>query len=576
MPTNIPLTTIPESIPPQKMRPTQTNVPPTAAQREQVKQVCAEFVRQGTLVPPVPLADLRDVAEQALDEAGISRDYLEYTAVLLNNELWNDHLAGVPYERRLLLLPKCLRAEDTCPAPFDEFGLLCKSCGQCSLQELQAEAERLGYAVLIAEGSAIVMAIIETGKIDAIVGVSCLSVLEKAFPYMESAAIPGVAIPLLQDDCRDTNVDMQWLWDVIHLTRDDRSYRMDLDGLREQVQSWFQPDELERLCGPAKTEAEQVARQWLGRDGKRWRPFLTVCTANALADDPQTAPTDDLKRLAIAVECFHKASLIHDDIEDEDQTRYDQPTLHAEHGVAAALNIGDLLLGEGYRLIGELDLEPSRLAGLLRVAAAGHRDLCVGQGSELSWRHEPQPLKPAQVLEIFRLKTAPAFEVALRMGAIYAGADDAVHDTLHQYSENLGIAYQIRDDLEDWFESEGTPDSEAMRPTLLPAIAHMKARGDDKKVIERWWRGERDDAAVLEALNQAVQAEEIQDRAGRLLDVYKEEAIRCLRLLEQPTLKGLLRRVMTKIFNDLKIEGWCSEHEAANASGSAARSEPVG
>ena len=59
--------------------------------------------------------------------------------------------------------------------------------------DLQNEAERLGYAVLVAEGSALVMAIIQTGKIDALVGVSCLSVLEKAFPYMESAAIPGVA-----------------------------------------------------------------------------------------------------------------------------------------------------------------------------------------------------------------------------------------------------------------------------------------------------------------------------------------------------------------------------------------------
>jgi geranylgeranyl diphosphate synthase, type II len=48
------------------------------------------------------------------------------------------------------------------------------------------------------------MALIQTGKIDAIVGVSCLSVLEQAFPYMEAAAIPGIAIPLLQDDCKDT------------------------------------------------------------------------------------------------------------------------------------------------------------------------------------------------------------------------------------------------------------------------------------------------------------------------------------------------------------------------------------
>jgi len=76
-----------------------------------------------------------------------------------------DTLATIPYERRLLLMPKCLRVEARCPAPFDEFGLLCKKCGLCSIQDLQTEAERLGYAVLVAEGSAIVMAIIETGKI---------------------------------------------------------------------------------------------------------------------------------------------------------------------------------------------------------------------------------------------------------------------------------------------------------------------------------------------------------------------------------------------------------------------------
>jgi len=117
--------------------------------------------------------------------------YRDYVGVLLNNEMWRESLASVPYERRLLLLPKCLRVESKCPAPFDEFGLLCKQCGLCTIQDLQAEAEKLGYAVLVAEGSAIVMSLIQTGKIEAIVGVSCLPVLERAFPYMEAAAIPA-------------------------------------------------------------------------------------------------------------------------------------------------------------------------------------------------------------------------------------------------------------------------------------------------------------------------------------------------------------------------------------------------
>ena len=59
----------------------------------------------------------------------------------------------MPYEKRLLLLPKCLRDADGCPRKFDEVGLLCERCGRCVIHDLKAEAERLGYTVLVAEGS---------------------------------------------------------------------------------------------------------------------------------------------------------------------------------------------------------------------------------------------------------------------------------------------------------------------------------------------------------------------------------------------------------------------------------------
>src|ERR1019366_2603417 len=158
------------------------------------------------LVPPLVVDELRRHADHLVVTTGANPAYRDYLGVLLSNEVWREQLATVPYDRRLLLLPKCLRIEDKCPAPFDEFGLLCKQCGLCTIQDLQEEAEKLGYATLVAEGSAIVMSLIQTGKIEAIVGVSCLGVLERAFPYMEAAAIPGVAVPLLQDDCIDTTV----------------------------------------------------------------------------------------------------------------------------------------------------------------------------------------------------------------------------------------------------------------------------------------------------------------------------------------------------------------------------------
>lgn len=141
---NIPLLTVPATIPPQKMRPTQANIPPTLELRQQIRAAVEQYVQSIDLVPPAPLDELRRHGQKLLAAAGLDEAFIEYTAVLLNNRLWHEHLATVPFERRLLLMPKCLRAEETCPAPFDEFGLLCKQCGQCSLQELQAEAERLG------------------------------------------------------------------------------------------------------------------------------------------------------------------------------------------------------------------------------------------------------------------------------------------------------------------------------------------------------------------------------------------------------------------------------------------------
>jgi geranylgeranyl diphosphate synthase type II len=151
-------------------------------------------------------------------------------------------------------------------------------------------------------------------------------VLEKTFPFVEAAAIPAVAVPLLQDDCIDTTVDIDWVWDYIHLEAADSSRRLDLGSLQDRVGSWFEPAALDDCLGPADGSAEELGREWLGVGGKRWRPFLAAAVCEALGGDSQARC---LKRLALAVECFHKASLVHDDIEDGDLERYGQPTCAA-------------------------------------------------------------------------------------------------------------------------------------------------------------------------------------------------------------------------------------------------------
>lgn len=578
-PARFPLVTLPPRLPQRRHRPAQSNVPNDRSLRDLLREIAARHVAEERIVPPLALDELREHAEQVRKRADADLIYRDYIAIIVSNEAWRETLAQIPYNRRLLLLPKCLRCEPCCPASFDEFGLVCQGCGACPIHHLTAEAERLGYAVLVAEGSVIVTKMIETKGIEGIVGVSCLNVLEKCFPHMEATSIPGVAIPLLQDGCADTTVDLDWVWDVIHLTAEDRTYRLDLDTIKRDVQSWFTRESLGRIMGPAEGKTEEIAHDWLARSGKRWRPYLTTCVHVTLQGDAcpgRFSIPPDLKKLAVAVECFHKASLIHDDIEDGDDLRYGERTMHVEHGLPVALNVGDFLLGEGYRLIGELRGDPQIRVDMLRTAADGHLTLSRGQGAELFWTRHPRPLATLEVLDIFRQKTAPAFEVALRLGAFYGGAGQDVHDVLQRYSESLGIAYQIRDDLEDYTGDGNSDDLRDLRPSLVLAIAHKRAaEGAESDLITSLWTRTCSGRAVVDEVRRIIATRGVTDLVGELQEAYKEQAIRSLRPLENPTLKGLLRRVAGKIFGGNLIEGYCSEFEARNAAGSKVSAEPA-
>lgn len=554
----------------------QDSVPPTKAEREHLLDAVRRHLKTRSAVPPFSVNELRAHSAAVLLDAGAQEKYRKFTAVLVSNESWRSTVASVPFSRRLLLLPKCLRLEKQCAGSIDEFGLLCGGCGRCPIADFKAEAERLGYAVLVAEGAAIVMALIRSRNIEAVVGVSCLGALEAIYPLMESAAIPGIAIPLLRDGCSNTEVDADWVWDSIRLTSTEGRQRVNLEALRGEVEGWFAPKPLEAALGPAASRTEEVARQWLGKSGKRWRPLLVAAAYQALREDPEAPMPESLRKTAIAVECFHKASLVHDDIEDADAFRYGEKTLHEEYGVPFALNVGDFLLGEGYRLIAESRWPAERKSEMLRAAAGGHRDLSLGQGAELWWTRRPGPLTSAEVIDIFRRKTAPAFEVALRLGALAADEDDGVRDVLHRYSEALGIAYQISDDLKD-HSGDGDPDDlAAMRPSILLAIAHERASGEERKFLEAVWQRKLSPAANAGEVRRLMENLKVPQVARRLLASYEEMAIRSLEPLSSNALKGLLRRVIFQIFGGLGQGGALGESEGGHAPGGAAGEDAAG
>ena len=137
-----------------------------------------------------------------------------------------------------------------------------------------------------------------------------------------------------------------------------------------------------------------MAAQGWSSAGVRTLPPAPIWRSTSDRQGGEPAPTEAVKKAAVAIECFHKASLIHDDIEDGDDQRYDSPALHTVVGVAVALNVGDFLVGEGYRLLAELDNTE-----MTAVAAQGHVRLSRGQGRELLWTRNPAPLPSVEILE---------------------------------------------------------------------------------------------------------------------------------------------------------------------------------
>lgn len=200
------------------------------------------------------------------------------------------------------------------------------------------------------------------------------------------------------------------------------------------------------------TRIETIAREFCGRGGKRLRPRLCKAAYRAALSttNGQQPPNAQIEDLCEAVECFHKASLIHDDIQDGDEERYGRSTVWKEHGVAVAIAAGDWLVAHGYELIIRSGF-PNAL-DMLKATVKSHVALCEGQGDDLLTSSTPnsQPY-----LSICERKTGEAFALAAELGALAAGVDGAPY---RQYGLDFGILFQVRDDLADGDSPEATPE----------------------------------------------------------------------------------------------------------------------
>ena len=176
--------------------------------------------------------------------------------------------------------------------------------------------------------------------------------------------------------------------------------------------------------------------------------------------------------------------------------------------------------------------------------------LCLGQGEELCWIRNPVPVSQSSIIDIFRLKTAPAFEVALLLGAIYAGADEEICNVLSAFSRSLGIAYQISDDLADFNSDHKTDGDRSAGLSLLLAIACDNTDESDRKEVVRLWSEQKGNTDRTEKIRNLIKQTGAAEKANQLFEHYKKEAIRALTPLQNAHLKSLLCRISTRILTN--------------------------
>ena len=181
----------------------------------------------------------------------------------------------------------------------------------------------------------------------------------------------------------------------------------------------------------------------------------------------------DLSPVCDAVECFHKASLIHDDIQDCDEERYGRPTVWREHGLPVAIAAGDWLVAHGYELMADSGF--ANAIDMVKATVRSHVALCEGQGDDLTGVAQSVD---GGYISVCERKTGEAFALAAELGALAAGADPAPY---RRYGLDFGVVFQIRDDMSDG-ETPGSVGE------LLEKLESELADSVVSKILGKWYK----------------------------------------------------------------------------------------
>lgn len=286
--------------------------------------------------------------------------------------------------------------------------------------------------------------------------------------------------------------------------------------------------------------------------GKRIRPALTL-----LACEMFGGKIEDALNAAVSLEMFHNFTLIHDDIMDKAPLRRGRPTVYKKWNTDIAILSGDTLFAKAYQVA--IDTKEEFLKKVLLVLTNVAIDVCEGQQYDMNFERDSN-VTIEKYIEMIRLKTAALIGSCLKTGAIIGNACEDEADQIYRFGENLGIAFQLKDDILDIYGDEAVfgkkegGDIVSNKKTFLYVKAFELAKDDDAKLLNHYFSGKNfDDNEKIDAVKSIYNRLSLKTITENEMDNYYHSALNHLNNInlgneKKAELKKLAEKLMVREF----------------------------
>lgn len=285
----------------------------------------------------------------------------------------------------------------------------------------------------------------------------------------------------------------------------------------------------------------------LAAGGKRVRPQLAVIASRMFGGkDEEVLPA------ALALEVFHNFTLLHDDVMDKADVRRGRATVHVKWDENTAILSGDQMLIEAYKLLAGVPAE--KLPKVLQLFNKMATEICEGQQYDVDFERQEQVATEAY-LKMIRLKTSVLLATALQIGAYIAGADEEKQDALYQFGINIGLGFQIQDDILDVWGDPKTfgkavgGDISCNKKTFVYLEA-MRRESEEAKGerLEKWYSQVlEDNTEKIAAVKEIFEQLGVRETCEKVVENYTQTALDILEKLPQNEASEELRKLAKKL-----------------------------